>query len=197
MQQSFDVGDGGDEFAVACVVFDRLDSGSLSVTVQRHVPAFPVGEDSSDSGYVRHVAPSGADVVTREVPGGPRQVILRRATGLMINLVTSVLLGRGVAVALSLDALQAMATDLEGDDIESVFSPKESGGTRAAETLPVPSVIGIGLESAQELLDAVGLSSTSVGAPDTTTPTSIVVAQEPEPGSRVSHGETVRLHVRR
>jgi hypothetical protein len=196
LQQSSDIGDVSDEFAVASVVFERPDSGSFGVTVQRHIPAFPAGADSSDPRYVRHVAPSGSDIVTRDAPGGPRQVIVRRPTGLMINLVTSVLLGRGTAVPFSIDELQAMATDLDRDDIESVFPPKESRATNPAGTLPVPTVIGMHLEKAQELLDAVGLSLTSTGVPDATTPTSIVIAQEPQPGSRVAHGETIRVHVR-
>jgi hypothetical protein len=114
----------------------------------------------------------------------------------MINLVTSVLLGRGAPVPFSIDELQAMATDLDRDDIESVFPPKGSGATSPTGTLPVPSVIGMPLERAREVLDAVGLSATAVGATDTTNSKSLVVAQEPEPGRPVGQVETALLHVR-
>jgi hypothetical protein len=197
LQQSFDVGDGSDEFAVACVVFDRPEGGSLNVTLQRRIAPFAVDAAvASHSDYDRHAAPSGSDMVTRDVPHGPRQVILRRSTGLMINLTTSVLLGRGVPVPYSLPALQAMAAALDRDAIESVFPTSNGSGTTvAADALRVPSVIGMRLGLAQELLSAVGLCST-VDASDPTLETARVVGQEPEPGGLIDEGEAVRLHVR-
>jgi hypothetical protein len=65
LQRSLDFGDGGDEYAVACVVFVRPDSGSLNVTLQRHATPSWVAAVALGREHDFRAMPSGAEMVSQ------------------------------------------------------------------------------------------------------------------------------------
>ena len=114
----------------------------------------------------------------------------------MINVAADGLLGRGVPTPYSLAELQAMASELDRDETESVFPPRNSARA-AAPGRHVPHVVGMDLGTARKLLSAVGFVANTVGASEPTPEDAIVVAQEPPGGRLAGEGETVTLDVGR
>jgi hypothetical protein len=122
-QESFEFGHDGDEYAVAGVALNRPDGSSLSVILQRRVAPFERDTVTPPQDYERRASRSGADMVIRDVPNSLRQLLLRRSTGLMVNLKTSGLLVPGVPMPFSMIELQALADELDTDEVELVFDP--------------------------------------------------------------------------